>query len=227
MRGDAVDDRVALAVTLDQVRADHGVRAFHFMADGLADVMQQAGSFGDGHIQPKLGRHQAHQLRDFDRVIQNVLRKAPAKMQPPEQFHNLRMHRLRTRLGGGLIAEAHNHFIHLRRRLGHHLLDARRMNPSVLDQPRHGRAGDLAAHRIETGDHHRARRVVHEDRDARGRFKRPDVAAFTPDDATLDFIARQRQGCRRVFRRVIAGIALDGHTDDAPRLIFGMSLGLV
>ena len=41
MRRNAVDDFVALAVALHELRADDRVRAFHFVHERLADVVQE------------------------------------------------------------------------------------------------------------------------------------------------------------------------------------------
>ena len=60
MRGDSVDDRIRLAMALYKVCAHDGVRALHFMSQGFADIMKEAGSFGGFTIQAEFRGHQAH-----------------------------------------------------------------------------------------------------------------------------------------------------------------------
>ena len=50
MAGDAVDHYFVDAVALGDLGADNGVRAVDLVADGLADVVQQAAQARDSHI---------------------------------------------------------------------------------------------------------------------------------------------------------------------------------
>ena len=78
----------------------------------------------------------------------------------------------------GLLAGLADVVVDLLLGLAHHLLDAARMNAPVGDQPLERRRGDLAADRVETGDHHRLRRVVDDQVDAGRRLEGADVAAL-------------------------------------------------
>ena len=101
------------------------------------------------------------------------------------------------------------------------------MDAAVLDQSRHRFARNFPAHGVETGNHHRARRVIHQDGDARGGFERADVAPFAADDAAFDFVVGQGEGGGGILEGVIAGVTLDGHADDLPRLFFRARFGFV
>ena len=69
MRRHAVHDRFIFPVTLDQLCPDDRVRTFHFVTDGLADVVQQAGAFGELNVHAQFGGHQAHQLGNLDGMV--------------------------------------------------------------------------------------------------------------------------------------------------------------
>ena len=47
---------------------------FDFMIERFADVVEEAGFLRSGDIDAEFGGHDGHQLRDFDRMIQNILR---------------------------------------------------------------------------------------------------------------------------------------------------------
>jgi len=52
VRLDGVDNARRRVELLGQVGADQGVRAVHFVIDGLADVVQQPGAPADVHVGP-------------------------------------------------------------------------------------------------------------------------------------------------------------------------------
>ena len=49
---DGVDDFGLLAETAGRIGADHGMGAFDFMVDGLAEVVQQAGTLRRNRVRP-------------------------------------------------------------------------------------------------------------------------------------------------------------------------------
>src|SRR5205823_415614 len=104
MRGDAVDHIFGFTVTLDELCPDDGVGAFDFVIDGLADVVQQAGPLGGGNVEPQFRPHQSHQLGDFDRVIQDVLRKTVAEAKPAQSLDDFDVHRRQSELEDRLLA---------------------------------------------------------------------------------------------------------------------------
>ena len=60
--GDGVDDRLALPVFPGHFHADLHMRALHLVIQGLADVVQQAGPFGHGGVQPQFRGHHPRQI---------------------------------------------------------------------------------------------------------------------------------------------------------------------
>ena len=93
------------------------------------------------------------------------------------------------------------------------LLDARRVNAAVGDQPFDRLLGDLAAVGIEARQDDGAGRVVDDQVDAGGELERADVAALAADDASLEVVARQIDDRHGRFDGVLGGAALDGLGD--------------
>ena len=54
---DSVDDLGALAEATGQIGADDGVAALDLVVDGLAEVVQKAGSLDGNGVEPELGGH--------------------------------------------------------------------------------------------------------------------------------------------------------------------------
>ncbi len=105
---------------------------------------------------------------------------------------------------------------------GDDLLDPAGVDPAIGHQALHREARHLAAHRIEAGEDHGLRRVVHDDIDAGDRLEGPDVSPLTPDDPALHVVARQRDDRHGGLGSVVDGQLLDGLRDD----LLGCPLGL-
>ena len=90
-----------------------------------------------------------------------------------------------------------------------------------------GQAGDLAAHRVESGKEDGVGRVVHDDLDAGRGLEGADVSALTADDAALDLVVVDREGRDGVLDRRLRGGALDRVDHDALRLAGGVEPRLV
>ena len=111
------------------------------------------------------------------------------------------------------------------------LVMAQALLPLIEDQERalaalrRALARDLAAHGIERGQNHRARRVVNQHGHPRGVFKRADVASIASDDPAFHVVTCQGDGGGGGLEGVLAGIALDGEANDAARLLLAGKLG--
>ena len=112
-------------------------------------------------------------------------------------------------LEGRGLAFLADRLLHLRLDLLDDLLDARRMDAAVGDQPLDRLARDLAAERIEAREDDRAGRVVDDQLDAGRLLERADVAPLAADDPPLHVVAREIDdrdgGLDRVSRRRCAG----------------------
>ena len=100
------------------------------------------------------------------------------------------------------------------------LLDARGVDPPVLDQRRQRAATDLATHGIEAGDGDRLGRVIDDDVDTGGLLEGADVASLAADDPTLHLVRGERDGGRDDVADHVRCTALDaGHDDLASALL--------
>ena len=185
------------------------VRALHLAVDRLADVVQERRAHGDVRVEADLPRHDAGQPRDLRRVGQHVLAVAGAVLQPAHQPQDLRMQIVQAELERDRRAFLAHRLVGLVLHLLDDLLDARRVDAAVGDQPLDGLLGDLAAVRIEAGQDDRARRVVDDQVDAGGELERADVAPLAADDAPLQIVARQIDDRDGRLDRVLGGAALD------------------
>ena len=86
---DSVDDRFALFVFLADIDADRNVAALDLVVDGLADIMQETGALCGVYINAQLCGNKAGNVRDFDRVLQDVLTVARAVFHAAEQLYDL------------------------------------------------------------------------------------------------------------------------------------------
>jgi len=128
---------------------------------------------------------------------------------------------------GGLFAGLAHGGVHLLPDLAHDLLDPGGMNPAVGDQALQNLPGNLAAHRIEGGNHHGFRSVVHQQVHACGGFEGADITAFPSDDPAFHVVAGQGNGAGHQLRGMAERIALDGGGDNAPGLALGGLPGLL
>ena len=100
--------------------------------------------------------------------------------------------------------------VHLLLDLVDDLLDARRVDAPVGDQPLQGQPRDLPAIGIVGRDQHRLRRVVHDEVDAGVQLERADVTSLAPDDPSLHVVGGQVDDGHRGLDGVVGGQALDG-----------------
>ena len=91
------DNRLAFPKPPDVIGADGGMGAFDFVVERLADVMKQPGPLGEGNLQAQFGGQKPGDMRDFDRVFEEVLAETMAKVQAPEQLDDFRVQRRQPR----------------------------------------------------------------------------------------------------------------------------------
>lgn len=64
--GDGVNHQLVLLVAASQIYADLHMAAFDLVVNSLAQVMEQTGTLGSGHIGAQFGGQQAGDMGDFD-----------------------------------------------------------------------------------------------------------------------------------------------------------------
>jgi len=136
-------------------------------------------------------------------------------------MYQLGIHPLQAQLKNSRLARLSHNLLDL---LGHPaggILNARGMNSSVRDQALERNPRDLAAQRIEPGDHDHFRGVVNQDIHAGGGLQRAYVPALATDDAPLHFLIGQRDRRGAHVADLAGGIALNGSRNDFTRLLLG------
>jgi hypothetical protein len=133
MGGDGVDDFVGFAITLDEISASDGVRAFDFVVDGFANVMKEPGALGGGDVKTEFGGHEAHEMGNFDGVVEDVLGVAVAKVEAAKDFEDFEVERREAGLGDGFVGEAKYSFVHLFVDLGDDFFDSAGMDAAIED----------------------------------------------------------------------------------------------
>ena len=107
------------------------------------------------------------------------------------------------------------------------LLDQRRRDPPVGDQPLEREAGDLAAHAVEAREQDGGGRLVDDEVDAGELLEHADVAAVAADDPALHLVAGQLDQAGRRLAGVPRRETLHRDREDAPRAALGLALGLL
>src|SRR5919201_1284188 len=159
------------------------------MVDRLADVVQQAGLLAKRDVGADLGGHHAAEEGDLLAVGEDVLTIAGAKGEDAEQPDQLRVESRDPGLEHCLLTFFADSSLDVASRLGHHLLDAGRVNPAVDEQMVEGDPGDFPANRVEAAQDDGLRSVVDDEVHSGGVLQGPDVTAFTPDDPPLHLVA--------------------------------------
>src|SRR6476660_7678223 len=134
VRGDGVDNLGRAAEPAGDICADQGVRAFDFVVDCLADVVEQPRCLADVDVRADLGGQGAGDDRGFQRVGQDVLPVAGAEFEPAKQLDQVRMQANDIRLIGDALALFADRAIQLGLRLVDNVLDPGRVDPAVLKQ---------------------------------------------------------------------------------------------
>jgi hypothetical protein len=146
-----------LAVLAEEVDAEFEVRAAEVAIDGLADVVHERRARRDRGVEADLARHDAGEVGHFLRVVEHVLTVARAELQLAHQPHDFQVQVEQAELEGGGLALLERGLLHLGLHLLDDLLDARRVDAAVGDEPLDGLPRDLAAVGIEAREDDRAR----------------------------------------------------------------------
>src|SRR5437588_4246026 len=217
MTDDAIDDRLGETVAFEELAPDHRVRPLDLVVDRLADVVEQTRALHRLRVVAGLRGENPRDVRDLDRVTQDVLAVRRTEVQPAKKLHQIRMQATDPDLVDGGLGRLLPDLVDLGARLRDHLLDPRRVDPAIDEQTLEGALRDLAADRVESGDDDGFRRVVDDQVDAREGLERSDVATLAADDPALHIIRGEGDDGDAVLRGVLRGIALERHGDDVAR----------
>ena len=189
----------------------------HLVAHGLADVVEQRRALRRLHARLELGGHDAAQVDDLERVLEDVLPVARAVAEAAQRAHELLVELAAVRLEHRLLAGLHDVLLELGLRLVVHLLDPRGMDAAVLDQAVERHARDFAAQRVERREHDGVRSVVDDEVDAREVLERADVPALAADDSALEVVRSELHHRHGRLGRVARRDALERVGDERAR----------
>ena len=152
MRQNCVDNQIGLAELLGDFAADFHMGTFHFVVDGLANIVQETGTLSQNYVHAQLASHYASQICYLHRVVQHVLAIAGAVTQTAQQLNQLRMQAMHAHCKGGLLASFLNLLLNLFLCLLHHLFNTGRMDTTIVDELFQSDACNLAAHGVKAGN---------------------------------------------------------------------------
>ena len=160
MRFNRIDDFLRLLVLTCKVCTDLNVRAFDFMVDGFADVMQETGALCKRHITAELCCHDPREMRDFYGMIEHALPVTCTVAHTAKNFDKFRMDAVHPCIKDCLLARFLDAHIDFMLRLFDHLFDTCWMDAPILDELFKRDARDFAAHGVEPREQHSFRRIV-------------------------------------------------------------------
>src|SRR5829696_2463935 len=185
----------------------------------LTYVVQKRGPSRNLHVRTELGGHHAAKVCNLDRVRVNVLAVGGAILQRAQEPQEVAVHPTGD-LGivQGLPSSVLYLLFDVLASLGDDLLDPPRMYASILHQPLHGYAPDLAPHRIKARYNYRLGCIINNDIYTRGRLESPDVPPLAPDNAPLHVVRGQRHRLYGRLSGYVRGQPLHRGRRDAARL---------
>src|SRR6266508_1110167 len=189
VRLDRMDDVLRLAVAARELGRDRRVRALDLVGHRLAEVVQHRRPLG--HLHADLGGHDAREVDDLERVLEDILPIARAIPEAPEDLDELLVELTAVRLEHGLFAGLDDVLLDLGLGLVVGVLDPGRVDPAVFDQLRERQLRDLAPDAVEGREDDGLRCVVDDEVDAGQVLERADVASLAPDDPALHVVGRE------------------------------------
>jgi hypothetical protein len=210
-----------------KLRRDRRVRALDLVRHRLAEVVQQRRTFGHLHVRADLCRHDAGEMDDLERVLEDVLPIARAEAKPAHDLHQLFVERTAIRLEDRLLARLDDRVVDLGLRRVVRVLDPGRMDAAVLNQLRERQLRDLAADPVERRQDDCLGRVVDDEVNARQMLERADVPTLAADDATFHVVGRKLDDRHGRLCGVARGHPLEGVGDEVPRPAFCLGARLL
>src|SRR5215211_1636722 len=226
MRFHRMRDRLRLAMAARDPTADERVRALDLVRDRLADVMKERRPPRRLRRGAELLGDQRREVRALHQVIEHVLAIARAEAKLAEEPQELRIEARDARLERCAFALLRDPGLDLLASVLVGLLDQRRVDAAVRDQPLHRDPGDLAADAVEAREHDGRWSLVDDHVDPGELLERPDVAPVAADDPALHLVVWKLDEARRRIGRVLGGEPLHCDREDVPRPPLGLHFRL-
>ena len=126
-----MDDSFALFILLADINADGDMAALDLVVDSLADIVQEACTLCGVYINAQLCGNKAGNVRDLDRVLQDVLTVAGAVFHAAEQLYDLGIYAVDVRFEHRALAFGLDSRVYFLLRLCDHFLNAGRVDSAV------------------------------------------------------------------------------------------------
>ena len=223
---DGVDDDGIFLVLPGKIGAQLYMAAFHLVVNGLAQVMEQAGTLCHGDVHAKLRGHQTGDMGNLNGVVQNVLTVRGTVLLASQNLDQFGVQVVNAGLIAGALALFADGAVNFLARLFHHVLNAGGMNAAVHNELLQCKPGNLPTDGIKAGNGDGFRGIVDDQIDAGNGLQCADVPAFPADDAALHLIVGQRDHGDGGLGGVISGTALNRGGDDLAALFLGLVLQL-
>ena len=223
---DSVADVGVLLVLLGELHAEDCVRELGVGLRHLADIVEQAGTFGELGVEAQLGSHRSGEVGHFAGVLKEVLTVGGTILHAADHAHELMVHIVDAEVDTGAFAHFGNLLFNLTAGLGNDLFDTCRMDTAIGDELVEREASNLAADGVEAAEDDGVGGVVDDDLHTGEGFEGADVAAFAADDAAFDLFVFEVEHADGVLDSVLSSGALDGLDDNLLGLLVGSDLGL-
>ena len=188
--------------------------AFNLVVERFADIMQQTCSSCNGGVKTQFGSHHTGKVRNFQRVVEDILSIAGAVTQPTKQLNKLMVNAVYAGSKHGAFALGFNGRIHFAAGFLNRLLNSGRVDSAIRDQLFKGDSCHFTSYGLKARKRNGFRCVIDDEIHAGKLFNGADVTAFAADDSALHFIVGQRNDADGGFGYVIRRAALNGDRND-------------
>ena len=183
-----IDNSGVFTKSLDKIRTHFSMVDLAFSLSTFADIMEKASAHGNFTVRTDLTRNHTGKNCNFLGMEKDVLAIAGSEIQTPESSDQLRSHIMYAKIKSNFLAFIDNNAAHFSADLIHHLLDASRMNTSILNKTLKCNACNLLSDRIKTGNHNRLWCIINNNVNTGKRFQRTDITSFPSDNSAFHFI---------------------------------------
>ena len=226
MCGNGIADERRFAVFFEEIGTDICLRAFEFVIHSLSDIVEESDASCEFDIESEFGSHDAAEPSGFDGVPPDILAVACPVFEASDHHDDFRVDVLDAEFEEGLVASLADAFVNLLLDFRDGFFDASRMDASIGDEAFECLSSDFAADGIERGNDDSFGCIVDDEVNARCGFDASDIAAFTTDDASFDFVRRQADGAHATFDDIIAGKSLHGDAEYHLGAFFSFGSGI-
>ena len=122
---------LGLSVLLQNVCPDYCVGALYLVGHGLSDVVEQPCPFGKLNVCPNLGGYHSGKVCNLLNVLEDVLAVAGSELEPSEEFLQLRVDVVYSKLKENLLGSAQHLLFNLLLNLLYNLFNPCRVDAAV------------------------------------------------------------------------------------------------